>query len=43
MSIVFWRMSSILLEGSRVSAEKIQAAGYRFRFPALGSALEHLL
>lgn len=43
MKIMFGKMSEILLHGSRVSAQKIQAAGYRFLFPGIESALKQLL
>ncbi len=39
MKILFGEMSELLLEGSRVSAEKIKSAGYKFIFPNLESAL----
>jgi NAD dependent epimerase/dehydratase family enzyme len=35
-------MASMVLEGNWVSAEKIMAAGYRFQFPDLDSALQDL-
>jgi len=41
--IIFGEKSSILLEGSRVSARKIIDAGYEFKYPAPGDALRHLL
>jgi hypothetical protein len=43
MKIVFGKMSGILLNGSRVSSEKIVTSGYVFRFPDLESALKDLL
>jgi len=39
MKILFGRMSEILLNGSRVSAEKIRSAGYIFLYPNLENAL----
>ena len=36
-------MAGMLLEGSPVSAEKLLATGFTFRFPELGGALEDLL
>jgi uncharacterized protein (TIGR01777 family) len=39
MKILFGRMSEILLNGSRVSAEKIRSAGYIFLYPKLENAL----
>ncbi len=43
MKLIYGKMSEILLQGSRVSSEKIQAAGYKFLFPTLESALKQLL
>jgi uncharacterized protein (TIGR01777 family) len=43
MKILFGEMAEILLEGSRVSSDKIRRAGYIFRFPELQSALTDLL
>lgn len=42
LKIVFGAMSSILLNGSRVSSEKLQNAGFRFEFEQLKSALKDL-
>ncbi len=42
MKLLFGEMSSVLLEGSRVSPEKIITAGYEFRFPELENALADL-
>lgn len=39
LKIIFGSMSAIILKGSRVSSEKIKAAGYNFLFPDLESAL----
>ncbi len=43
LKILFGRMSSMLLKGSRVSADKIRSAGYSFLFPGLEPALTNLL
>lgn len=43
LKAVFGEMSAVILEGSRVSAEKITKAGYLFRFPELKPALENIL
>jgi len=43
MKMIFGEMSEILLEGSRVSSEKIQSTGFDFQFPELKDALEDLL
>lgn len=42
MKILFGKMSGILLDGSRVSADKIISAGYNFEFPDIESALKNL-
>ncbi|MCE9539208.1 MAG: TIGR01777 family oxidoreductase [Bacteroidetes bacterium] len=39
LKILFGSMSAIILKGSRVSSEKIKAAGYNFLFPDLERAL----
>ena len=39
MKILFGKMSEMLLKGSRVSSDKIKAAGYSFLFPQLEEAL----
>lgn len=43
MKIIFGKMSTILLKGSRVSSEKIINAGYKFKFPNLEGALVNLI
>ena len=43
MKLIFGKMSEILLNGSRVSSEKIIKAGYCFKFPDFESALSDLL
>lgn len=43
LKIIFGSMSAIILKGSRVSSEKIRAAGYNFLFPDLESALTDLV
>jgi len=43
MKIMFGKMSEILLEGSRISSEKIRSAGFNFQFPELKDALQDLL
>jgi uncharacterized protein (TIGR01777 family) len=43
LQIMFGEMSKILLTGSRVSADKIQAEGFIFKFPKLRDALKHLI
>jgi NAD dependent epimerase/dehydratase family enzyme len=42
MKLIFGKKSEILLQGSRVSADKIQAKGYKFQFPNLPGALQNL-
>ena len=43
IKILYGKMSSILLKGSRVSSDKIRTAGYNFLFPELESALTNLI
>jgi len=43
MKLMFGEMSVILLTGSRTSSEKLQNAGFEFKFPDLKNALEDLL
>jgi len=43
MKMIFGKMSSILLYGSRVSSDKIRETGYNFHFPVLENALSDLL
>jgi len=43
MKLIFGKMSEILLKGSRISADKIKAAGYNFLFPDLEIALTDLI
>lgn len=42
MRLLFGEMSVMLLTGSRVSSEKIVAAGYSFRYPDLNGALTEI-
>jgi len=42
LRMLFGEMSDILLKGSRVSSGKIISAGYSFKFPDLGNALNDL-
>jgi len=42
LKIVLGEMSSLVLEGSRLSAEKIKQAGYTFRFETVEQALKDL-
>jgi uncharacterized protein len=42
MKILLGKMSNMLLKGSRISSDKIKAAGYTFLFPNLESALTDL-
>ena len=41
--LIFGSKADILLYGSRVSSEKIEESGYRFRFPELRAALTDLI
>jgi uncharacterized protein len=43
LNAMFGEMSSILLKGSRVSAQKILDAGFQFKFPEIGGALYDLV
>jgi uncharacterized protein (TIGR01777 family) len=43
MKLMFGELSVALLEGSRTSSEKLQNAGFQFKFPDLKNALEDLL
>lgn len=43
LKLIFGELADALLEGSRASAEKIQKAGFQFKFPDLKNALENLL
>jgi hypothetical protein len=42
MKLLFGEMSVMLLQGSRISSEKIRASGYKFLYPDLGLALKQL-
>jgi len=43
LKIALGEMSSIILNGNRVSAEKIKQAGFKFKFENLNKALKNLL
>ncbi len=43
MKIIFGEMADVILEGSRISSDKIIDAGYRFEFPDLTSALKDVI
>jgi NAD dependent epimerase/dehydratase family enzyme len=43
MKTLHGEMSAILLQGSRISSEKIQTAGFKFQFPSLEGALKQLM
>ncbi len=43
LKILFGKMSSLILEGSRISSLKIKNAGYRFEFDNLHDALNDLI
>jgi len=42
LRILYGEMSGILLNGSRISSEKIMSSGYSFLFPDLEGALRDL-
>lgn len=43
LKLIFGELANALLQGSRASSEKIQKAGFKFKFPDLKTALEDLL
>jgi uncharacterized protein len=43
VKLALGEMAQVILEGSRVSSDKIKSAGYSFRFPELEGALAHLV
>lgn len=43
LKLIFGELADALLEGSRASSQKIQDAGFQFKFPDLKKALENLL
>jgi hypothetical protein len=43
LKIILGKLSNILLEGSRVSSNKIVETGFEFKFPTLKNALKNLL
>ena len=43
MKIIFGKMSELILNGSRVSSNKLIKEGFQFKFPDLKSALEDLI
>ena len=43
LKLLFGEMSEVLLGSQRVKPNQAEAAGYRFRFPQLGPALQELL
>ncbi len=43
LKLMFGQMSQIFLNGSRISADKIQKAGFQFTYPNLEPALKNLL
>ena len=43
MRLLFGEMSSILLEGSRVTSKKITDSGFNFRYLDINDALKDLL
>lgn len=43
MELLLGEMSHMLLEGSRVSSEKLKKTGFQFQFPTIKSALKDLL
>ncbi|PWN71780.1 TIGR01777 family protein [Chryseobacterium phosphatilyticum] len=43
LKLIFGELSTAILEGSRASSQKIQQAGFRFKYPELKDALSDLL
>lgn len=43
LKLLLGEMANLVLNGSRVSSKKIEAAGYVYQYPALGGALASLL
>jgi len=43
LKLVFGEMGKVALKGSRISSQKIQNAGYKFKFPELIGALKNIL
>ncbi len=43
LKLLLGEMGSLVLEGSRVSSEKIQRTGFVFRYNTLGKALEAII
>ena len=43
LKLMFGEMSNIILQGSRVSADKIIAAGFNFKFPNIEGAISSLI
>ena len=43
IKLIYGKMSEILINGSRVSSNKLVKAGYEFKFPSIQSALTDLL
>ena len=43
LKVLFGEMSTVLLDGQRVQPSQIQAAGFKFTYPQLSTALEDLL
>lgn len=41
MKLILGEMAAIILEGSRVSSEKIMATGFKFNFPSIKEALDN--
>jgi uncharacterized protein (TIGR01777 family) len=41
MKLILGKMAAIILEGSRVSSEKIMATGFKFNYPTIKEALDN--
>ncbi|MEZ7889109.1 MAG: DUF1731 domain-containing protein, partial [Cloacibacterium sp.] len=43
MKLIMGEMSTIILDGSRASNEKIKSTGFTFKYPDLNAALDDLI
>jgi NAD dependent epimerase/dehydratase family enzyme len=40
---MFGEMANVLLEGSRVSSQKLNTNGFQYQFPGLDKTLKHIV
>jgi NAD dependent epimerase/dehydratase family enzyme len=43
IKMIFGEMSVIILNGSRISSERIKRTNFKFQYPSIDSALENLI